>query len=159
MQNLQNIPEPFDIGSQAESANRICGRPWQERNVTSRMKVKRLSYRRVISFLSEEGIYDDDKSDKATTYTKATTKENHLDDHDDMVTVAYDEDEPRAGDNPKASFFQLVDNITTCPMIPVNVILPATISPPPTTATDATTPAKATASLLDANSTSTGLPS
>jgi hypothetical protein len=122
------------------SANKICKRPWQERNSASRMKVKMISYQGVQSFLSLKGIRhdtcDDDEASYTTGATGGTNGENHDDDHDDIVTAADGKDEPPS-DIPK----------TSSSTIPATFILPATFTP--TTAT-----ARATTS-LDATSAST----
>jgi hypothetical protein len=120
------------------SANKICERPWQERNSTSRMKVKRISYQGVQSFLLLEGIHHDTCDGDEANYTTGamgTNEENHDDDHDDMVNTANGKDEP-PGDIPE----------TSSTTIPATIILPAPL--PPTTAT-----ASATTS-LDATSAS-----
>jgi hypothetical protein len=120
------------------STNRICEQPWQESNLTSQMKVKRISYQGVLSFLSLEGInhdtYYDDKAN-CTGATGTNEEENHHNNHNDMVTAANGEDEPHS-DNPKTSSLQLVDD-TQPSTIPATIILHATISPPPTTSLDA----------------------
>ncbi len=56
------------------SANKICKRPWQERNSTSRMKVKRISYQGVQSFLSLEGIFRRPPNANTTVARMTTSK-------------------------------------------------------------------------------------
>jgi hypothetical protein len=97
------------------------------------MKVKRISYQGVQSFLSLKGIRHDTCDDDEASYTN---KENHDDVHDNIVTAADGKDEPPS-DIPK----------TSSSTIPATIILPATFTP--TTAT-----ASATTS-LDATSAST----
>ncbi len=87
----------------------------------------------IISFIRKHN-HDTCNNDKAN-YTGATgtNKENHHDDHDNMVTAANSEDEPRGG-IPETSSLQLVDDTTST--LPATIILPATItSPPPAAAT------------------------
>jgi hypothetical protein len=121
LDNLCTIPKQ----KRRTSANKICERPWQARNLMQQMKVKRISYQGVQSFLLLEGIHHDTcDGDKAnyTTGATGTYKKNLNGDHDDMVTTANGKDEPPS-DIPERS----------STMIPATIILPATF--PPTTET------------------------
>jgi hypothetical protein len=79
------------------------------------MKVERISYQGVLSFLSLEGINHDTCDDDKANYTGATgtkNEENHHGYHDNMVTAANGKYEPHR-DIPKTTSLQLVDSTTS----------------------------------------------
>jgi hypothetical protein len=94
------------------------------------MKAKRIVYQEGQSFLSLKGIHHNTCDDNEANYTSAsgTNKENHDNDHNNMVTAANGKDKP-PGHIPERS------TSTT----PATIILPATF--PPTTALLAQQPA------------------
>jgi hypothetical protein len=77
----------------------------QQWNLMWQMKVRRIWYQGVQSFLSLKGIYHDTCDNDEANYTEATdtNKENHDSHCKEIMTAASGKDEP-SGDIPKMSY-------------------------------------------------------